>query len=404
LFQDPAFEAVTTSGVVRAGVVLCAVLLAGAGTAQAQQPAAANPEFEFTPTGYVQLDWRGYPDWDVPTGSGRLNRDTFEVRRARLGVDGRWRRLSYEVSIDPQDDTDGVAVKDAYGQFRFGRAMRLRIGQFKLPGSREYGTSARTMDFMERAAFADVAAAGRDLGGMVLGDIGRLGYEAGVFVGDGNGRVSRAETTGAGRVQFAVSPDLELGGSFSTGRTNAVDDEAPNGIVGRAASGYRFFDQVYVNGGRMRAGGDVAWEQGPWRVAGEFMRTTDQRGEQGLDFEDLPDVVSNGWMLSLTRTLGEREGPARVRWHEVALAVRLDYLGFDDDGPDGGSDSVRPRATNIRPRSVLATSAGASWRPLRWTRVLTTVSWERYDEARSAPEPGTSGYLTLGMRLQLMLQ
>ena len=385
------------------GVLLCGALLAAADVTHAQQPTAASREFEFTPTGYVQLDWRGYPDWDVPTGTGRLNHETFEVRRARVGIDGRWRRLSYEVSIDPQDDSDGVAVKDAYGQFRFGRAVRVRVGQFKLPGSREYGVSARTMDFMERSPFADVAAAGRDLGGMVLGDIGRLGYEAGVFVGDGNGRVSRAETTGAGRVQFEVSGDLEVGGSFSAGRTEAIDDESPQGIVGRAASGYRFFDQVYVNGWRRRVGGDAAWEDGPWRVAGEFMRGTDQRTEQGLDFEDLPDVVSNGWMLSLTRTLGERDGSARVRWHEVALSARLDYLGFDDNGPNTGADSVRARASNIRPRSVLTTSAGASWRPFQWTRVMTTVSWEHYDETRSAPEPGTSGYLTIGTRLQFML-
>ena len=385
-------------------VVLCAALIAGAGAAHAQQPAAANPEFEFTPTGYVQLDWRSYPDWHVPTGTGRLNRDTFEVRRVRLGVDGRWQRLSYEVSVDPQDDADGVAVKDAYGQFRFGRPLRVRIGQFKLPGSREYGTSGRTTDFLERAAFADVAAAGRDLGGMVLGDIGGFGYEAGVFVGDGNGRASRAETTGAGRVQFAPVQDLEVGGSFSAGRTRAVDEEDPNGIVGRAASGYRFFDQVYVNGWRMRAGGDLAWEHGPWRVAGEYMRTSDQRAEQGLDFEDLPDVVGHGWTLSLMRTLGERPGSARVRWREVALGLRLDYLGFDDNGANTGPDSVRARATNIRSRRVLATSAAASWRPTRWTRVMTTVSWEQYDETRSAPEPGTSGYLTVGTRLQFMLQ
>jgi len=261
----------------------CALLLAGTGAAHAQGAGTANEDFEFTPSGYVQFDWRGYPGWDVPTDTGRLNRDTFEVRRLRLGVDGRWRRLSYEVSIDPQDDSDGVSVKDAYGQFRFSRAVRLRVGQFKLPGGLEYGTSARTADFMERAAFADVAAAGRDLGGMVLGDVGRFGYEAGVFVGDGNGRVSRAETTGAGRVQFAAGRDLELGGYVSAGRTEAVDEDAPQGIVGRAASGYRFFDQVYVNGWRMRTGGDVAWAPGSWRVAGEYMRATDERTEQGLD-------------------------------------------------------------------------------------------------------------------------
>ena len=135
---------------------------------------------KWTPPGYVQFDWRGYPEWPIEPGGGRLEFDTFEVRRARIGVDGRWRRLSFEVAVDPQDLDDDTVLKDAYGQFRFSRALRLRVGQFKIPGGREYLTSARTLDFVERSALSTSADAGRDIGGMLTGEIGKqLEYQVG---------------------------------------------------------------------------------------------------------------------------------------------------------------------------------------------------------------------------------
>lgn len=384
-------------------IALLAVVLLAPAAASAQDAEPPAPAFEIAPRGYVQLDWRGYPDWNVVTGTGRLNHEPFEVRRARVGVDGRWGRVSFELTIDPQDG-DGVIAKDAYAQVRVSRALRLRLGQFKLPGSREYGRSARSIDFMERAALAHTIAAGRDLGGMATGEIGdRFDYEAGVFVGDGNGRAARAGPTAAGRADVGLGGDVEVGASFSVGRTEAVDTDDPNGLLGRSASGFRFFEQVYVNGLRTRLGADAEWDRGPWRVAAEYMRADEQRLEQGLDFEDLPRLVSTGWSIGVLRTFGRQPGRRRIRWHEVELGARLDSLVFDDSGPRTGSDSVRARATDIRRRGVLATTLSVSWQPAPWTRVMTNASWEHYDETRSGPQPGRSGFLALGTRLQLNL-
>jgi hypothetical protein len=376
-------------------LVLLALLVAHA-------EAAAQGDFEIAPRGYVQFDWRAYPDWNISTGTGRLNLDTLEIRRARVGVDGQWRGLSFEVTVDPEDE-DGVLVKDAYAAMRFSDAFRVRAGQFKLPGGREYGRSARTIDYLERAALADSASAGRDVGAALFGDVGdRLTYEAGVFAGDGNGRASRSGTAAAGRVEFAVTGDIELGGSFSMARTDAVDSEDPNGPVGRAPSSFRFFEQVYTHGWRVRSGADVRWERGPWRVDGELLRLDEQRREQGLDFEDLPRLVGLGWSASITHQLFRRQGD-RVRWREIELAGRVDVLGFDDSGRATDMDSVRARATDIRPRSVLTTTLGASWSPSTWTRVMTNASWEHYDETRSGPRAGRPGFLVIGTRLQVSL-
>ena len=47
-----------------------AFLLCAPVTAAAQNTANTRGEFELTPTGYVQLDFRSFPDWPVsPTNS-----------------------------------------------------------------------------------------------------------------------------------------------------------------------------------------------------------------------------------------------------------------------------------------------------------------------------------------------
>lgn len=378
---------------------------AAAQIAQQERAPQQQPVFEVAPRGYVQFDWRGYPDWPIAPGGGRIEYDTFDVRRARVGLDGRWRRLSFEVTLDPQDDDDDTIVKDAYGQFRFSRAFRVRVGQFKLPGGREYQTSARTLDFVERSALSGSAQSGRDVGAMLTGEVGRrIDYEVGLFAGDGRGRGSRAGLTTAGRVTWAAARDLEVGTSSSIGRTSANDSDPANGLGGRTPSGYRFFERLYVQGRRQRFGVDAAFTPRSWTFAVEGLYASDQRLEQGLDFEDLPSVAAKGWSAAVNREFGRRRGDARNRLREFDLGLRFDWLSFDDSGATTDRDSVRLRATDVRERSAQTLTAGVSWRPTRWGRILTNASVERFGDDRSAPEAGkASPYFTVATRFQIEL-
>jgi Phosphate-selective porin O and P len=369
---------------------------------QAEASQDRNRTFEIAPRGYIQLDWRGYPEWDVSPGTGRLTYDTLEVRRARVGVDGRVKQVSFEVTLDPKDDDDGTVLKDAYAQMRFNRAIRLRVGQFKLPGGREYQTSARSIDFMERSALSTSVTPGRDIGAMLTGEIGRtLDYQAGLFAGDGRGRGSRAGRTSAGRVTWNIVRDLEVAGTFSEGRISAVDADPANGLGGRAPSGYRFFDRVYVQGQRIRVGADLEWSPRSWRFTAEAIRAEDERQGQGLDLEDLPSIIASGWSAAVVKEFGRRRGQARSRLREWDLGLRYDEIAFDDAGPATLSDSVRARATDVRPRTAHTLTSSLSWNPVRWSRVMGNAGYERYTETRTAPEPGRHSYWTLGMRLQL---
>lgn len=392
-------------------LALAALLVAGSAPAQAQQEAEAQPAtFTLAPRGYLQFDLRGYPDWDVVGGQGRTSRPGIELRRARLAVDGTLKRIGFEVSIDPQD-IDGTFVKDAYAQMRFSRALRIRAGQFKAPGTRDYDQSARNMDFIERMPLTLTLGVGRDVGVRADGRIGRLIYEGGVFAGDGVRRNDRSGLTGASRVVLDLPDGVEIGASFSVARTKAVDAEAPNGPSFYGTTGYRFADGVYVQGLRTRMGADVQWTPGRWRLIAEYLRLHDERREQGLDYEDLPAAIGTGFSASVVRRLRTRQDSsgnmilnAMLR-RPLDVAVRYDYTGLDDAAADTAVDSVRPRATDIRARGAHALTFGSTWAVSRWMKVLGNLSVERFTDVRSGPVTGRDGpYITLGTRLQVEWQ
>ncbi len=378
--------------------------------AQESEGAGQQRDFRVRPTGFMQLDFRTFPDWDVRPGTGRLNRDEIEVRRLRGGVDGSWRQLSFELSVDPFDE-DGTFVKDAYLDVRLGKQLRFRSGQFKVPGSREYMTSARRLDLLERSALASQLAAGRDIGAMLRGRGRRLDYEVGLFAGDGNGRGDRSGTTAAGRVVWELFRGLEFGGYLSEGRTSAVETDAANGLDGRSSAGYRFFERLYVEGRRTRVGGDVELTHGPWRLAADAVRVVDERNGQGLDLEDLPAIVGTGASGSIAWRFGAapastpdasaQSRPDRWPWQ---VALRYELLRFDDEGAATGRDSVRPRATDVRARGYQGLTLGLSRVLNDWLRVVADSGFDRYSEPRSAPEAGRQGnYFRAGVRLQLEL-
>ena len=198
-------------------------------------------------------------DWDVEGTPDRVQRSTFEVRRIRLGFDTSWHGLDTEFSVDPLDG-DGYWLKDARVDWRSARWMRVRGGQFKLPGGREYATTTRRLGFLERSPLSESLAAGRDVGAEVnLRPSRTIETELGLFAGDGAGRDDRAGLTAAGRASFEPIKHLDLGGYFSIGQLRpALDAEPATGVNGRSTSSFRFFDRLLI-----LAGQKVSYSQAP---------------------------------------------------------------------------------------------------------------------------------------------
>jgi phosphate-selective porin len=418
---------------VRAGALaLSAACLLLAPAAGAQEKKKADPPgwqvkpfsienpsagFRLALQGYVQADFRSFPEWPPDAEDGTsLHADEFEWRRFRIGLEGEWKRLTFEVDVDPVFE-EGGELKDAWVSLRLARALQVRGGHMKLPVSPERLTSPSKTDFVERAAVVEEIAPIRDWGVTLHGEIGRfVEYQAGVFEGDGSKRDERAGTTAAARLVLKPARWLDLAGSFSQGGVEAAPvgddlDPEPKGFSGRSASGYRFFPPVFVDGRRVRWGADARIQTGPVALWGEFLEGREERRGQGPTLEDLPEVRGHGWSVTATWLVTGEKKARTIRPGDplfggpgaVELAVRYEELWFDDVGNEG-FESAGSRAANVRPAGVRAFTGGLSWWPSPFLRLVGNAVVERYDDVLRSPEPGKSGnYVSLLGRVQVHL-
>jgi phosphate-selective porin len=183
-------------------------------------------------------------------------------------------------------------------------------------------------------------------------------------------------------------------------------------MIGEGPAGFEFYERHFVNGRRLRFGGDLAWTPGPVGIKGEYLEGREERLGQGSTFDDLPEQVARGWTGSATWLLtGEskknRIEPRRPFPHGVGaieIGARYEEIRFDDLGPEGGFEGAGNRARNIRPAADRVFTGGLSWWPVYWVRLMGNVVVERYLDPLLAPEPGKRGnYVTLLARVQVAL-
>jgi phosphate-selective porin OprO/OprP len=417
---------------VRPGLATTALFLLG-GLARAEDGGKFGPgiryrnkaaEFEIALNGYAQIDYIDFLNWSSHDPDQPLASPDWNPTRLRLGVEGEWHRLSWQLQGDFGDvanfreDVNVQRLRDAWLNYRFAKSLQLQAGHFKLPVGLEWLTSARRLDFVLRSLPARNLAPDRDWGVEVHGDIGkRVEYMAGVFAGDEYRSFRRTGTTGAGRLVLRPAAGLELGGSFAQGDV-AAEEEAPGvatrplGQQGEASSGFEFFHRKYVNGSRRWIGGDLAFLRGPIGIKGEYLEQREERRGQGPTFEDLPAVKGRGWAASATWLVtGEKKKrtvrPERPLLHgpgAVELGFRYDEIRYDDVGPDDGFAGVGNRSRNLRPAAERCLTGGISWWPRAVLRIEGNLVQERFEDALLAPEPGRQGnYLTVLVRFQIEL-
>jgi phosphate-selective porin OprO/OprP len=132
---------------------------------------SANARNSIQLTGRIHLDYRqnnldvyntDYNDRDSATAA-----DAFELRRARLGVKGKFAKdFKYEIV----GNLPGTATVDiAYIDYAKYDQAQLRLGKFKQPFGLEQLTSSNNIDFMERS-YVDQLAPGKKIGAMAFGE------------------------------------------------------------------------------------------------------------------------------------------------------------------------------------------------------------------------------------------
>ncbi len=252
---------------------------------------------------------------DVGAGVKAPPATELELRRLHLGVEA---KVSDDVLAFLQVDFgDGaLTIKDGYADVRLAEGVAVRAGQFKKPfspfalyGSPRLLTIERQLRIpgIEKAVgvpgeeqwlLAAAQYAGRQVGAMAHGEVGRLGYAVGVFNGEG---MNRREVYGSksytARVTWGGAP-LVLGGDVSV--QPARDTVAGAELTGTAWGVDAEYGRFGVPGVHVLAewmyGDDLALladGEAPAMVGGQVAATYYFTGPRG--FRGYEPVVRASW-------------------------------------------------------------------------------------------------------------
>ena len=95
--------------------------------------------------------------------------DTFEVRRARIGVVGTINKdIGYEIVGNAVGGNTNW-IDTAFANYGFNKKAQVRVGRFKQPFSMEEQSSSNNVSFMERS-YGNQMVPGKRLGAMVYGE------------------------------------------------------------------------------------------------------------------------------------------------------------------------------------------------------------------------------------------
>lgn len=309
-------------------------------------------DFSFALTGRIQADARSF---DSPSVSA----DTFEVRRARLGMEATFYR-DYEAEVTA-DFAATAKLDTAYVNAAWWDAAQLRMGLFKMPFSLEELTSSKYIDFQERS-LANAQAIGKERGIMLHGAPAKgVYYGAALSNGNGNNNADDNDSKdmiGRLALNFAEIAGyrdavLHLGAAFSDGR-QPVGDVVPNGRT--EGRGITFFNPAAFTGSKTevrRSGLETALAKGSIKFQAEAI-TTGYSGTSaagvGYDRDLSAWYASLNWLMTVESYAEayKRGAFGRIRPHanftrrggkgavELGLRYsRLDAAGFTAANPAG---------------------------------------------------------------------
>lgn len=219
--------------------------------------------------------------------------DTFDVRRARIGVKAKFKEY-YEAEV-VGDFSSTARLDVGYLNIAWWKPVQFRFGQFKMPMNLEEQTSSNNIDFIERS-YVNALAPAKEVGAMVHGTPFKgITYALAASNGEGqNGtdtdmRVDDKDVVGRVTANFAEMMDnkdmvLHVGASFSDGDIKSNQTVGVNGRTeGRGATFFRAPTVGESTNGatgvdrsidRSRAGVEAAVSYGPFKAQTEWMRAS----------------------------------------------------------------------------------------------------------------------------------
>lgn len=192
--------------------------------------------------------------------SSKDSRPQFEVRRARIVLDGNLHGKSLQYKLQTDFGRGNVTIRDAHVDVKLASETWLRIGQWKRPFSRQRITSSGRFELTEQSITDRAFGAGRDIGIAVRNDYEKspeLEWIVGVFNGRGDAPVLSGSVT--------VDPMTGMGTLGPTTSTNVPSEFRPAivGRVGYNTKGLKGYSEADLEGGPLRFGTALSvWLEG----------------------------------------------------------------------------------------------------------------------------------------------
>ena len=372
--------------------------------------------------GKLQLDWRQFDP--------QIDEDRFDFRTARVGLKGDLtKHFDYEIERAVEQEGKFGEWKDVYLNWSTFDILRVKAGRFKMPFGLEQNTGATDVDFAYRSLASSTIAPARDRGVMAYGELGRLGYEVGLFDDDGdNGELKEPQFVEAGEDLKDVGPSFAVrltgdlfralpvpnklkSANFGVAYTSASVPEGLNSLRGQSVWGTEdFFEPVYVKGRRQRLGAQFDWTPGPAGLKAEWMQSREQRLGQSNRNEDLSDFISTGWYVSGTWFVTGEDKDDNVNPRNpifqggigaIEIGARYDQLEFSSANNTGAA-FTNPRADPLLANTDQVWTFGVNWLLNRWVRVITNAIHEEFADPSRSPDPGISSFWSGLLRLQIV--
>ncbi len=262
-------------------------------------------------TGRLHADYRSFSPDD-------RSADTFDIRRARLGMSG---QVYEDVTFQVVGEFAGTPALDvAWVNYGGIKPAQFRAGQFIMPFNMENITSSNNIDFQERALTSNFAP-GKERGLMVHGaPFDGVTYALALSNGAGqsnNDTIARVDGKDTiGRLTFNIPEMLgkkdyvvHLGTAYTTGtqpRIATATGTPPLGTAltsirteGRGATFFSTNAPLGTEFDRERSGAELALAYGPVKLQGELMKVSFD-GTDGTAFsrEIKSSYVSAMWAIT----------------------------------------------------------------------------------------------------------
>lgn len=354
---------------------------------------SANGENSISLTGRVHFDGRAYdynrddnPAGPSATTTSGVGADTFDIRRARIGIKYKFGKYYSGEVIANTVGTTADVLDVGYLDVAWFEKAKFRFGQFKMPFSLEQLTSSNNIDFIERSLVngfvpekeRGVQVYGEPVTGFTYALAASNGTNATGSSGTNPGneqdlRVDNKDIIGRVTVNFAElmknkEAVFHLGGAFSAGDSPLITGF---GTFRTEARGATFFTAPTMTQegtldktlDRKRFGLEFAAATGPFKVQTQYVKV--DHSFQGLRSPIDADVKAY-YIEGLWTLTGEKHAD---RYKAGAFGGIKPNNEFDASTFTGGAWELGARYSSLDASDLVAlTNTDVTARPTGFTR------------------------------------